>query len=214
MQPAKTSHIPLSNNGHPRKIAKLLLTVIAGILLVSGLYLLLLVLSPNIPIINPVHEIDAKQLPAPQENTIYIPKIGVAVPLESDGAEALNEGAWHRFPERGDPEQGGNFIVSAHRFEIGLTPGQTARKSPFYNIGKLAVGDQVLVDFNKQRYAYEITEHNQVKPNQTEIESPLSADQSPRLTLYTCTLKGESDGREVFIGKFLGKVTNGAVEQN
>lgn len=185
-----------------------LITGIAG--LAAGLYLLLLVLTPNIPILYPVRQIDAKALPEPREDRVYIPKIGVNIPFKAGDESVLDNGAWHRFPERGDPVKGGNFILSAHRFEIGFTPGETKRKSPFYNIGKLAVGDQVLIDFKGERYGYEITEKSSVKPNQTEIEDETS---EARLTLYTCTLKGENDGREVFYAKPLGKVVNGAVDR-
>lgn len=202
-----------SSNSSKRRYLTRFLTVLAVGLFVAGGYLLLLILTPAVPALNPVRQIDAKQLPTPKTDTVYIPKIGVEVPLGSSGPEALNEGAWHRFPERGDPIKGGNFIVSAHRFELGLTPGQTARKSPFYHIEKLAVGDQVLIDFSGKRYGYEITEKKSVAPTQTDIEASLNPDEPARLTLYTCTLGGESDGREVFFGKLLGEVKNGLVER-
>lgn len=183
-----------------------LLFVISITGLATGIYLLILVMTPNIPVLFPVQEINAKSLPQPKEDRIYIPKIGVNVPLATGGAEALEKGSWHRFPERGGPETGGNFIVSAHRFSLGLTPGQTRTKSPFYHIDKLAIGDQIIVDYGGKRYGYEVISHNEVKPTQTEIEAPLRDDEQPKMTLYTCTLKGESDGREVYIAKPLGEV--------
>lgn len=196
------------NNVAPAKrrwLSRLLLLVsVAG--LAGGIYLLILVLTPNVPILYPVEPIDVKALPRPAGDKIYIPKIGVSVDLAAGNASVLEKGAWHRFPDRGDPVKGGNFIVSAHRFSLGATPGQTRQKSPFYHIDKLAVGDQILVDFQGKRYGYEITQEKSVKPNQVEIEAPLKEDEEPKMTLYTCTLKGESDGREVFIAKFLGEV--------
>ena len=77
-------------------------------------------------------------------------------------------------------------------------------------IDKLSVGDQIIVEFNGKRYGYQISEHKEVKPTQTEIEA---VSEESKLTLYTCTLKGESDGREVFIAKPLGEVKNGMVER-
>ena len=186
----------------------LLLLSVVGLL--GGLYLLILVMTPNVPALFPIEPIDIKKLDEPRENRVYIPKIGVNVSLVTGGPEALDKGAWHRFPDRGDPEQGGNFIVSAHRFSLGATPGQTRQKSPFYHIEKLAIGDQIIVDFEGKRYGYEITEHSAVKPTQVEIEAE---SDKPKLTLYTCTLKGESDGREVYIAKPLGEVKNGMVER-
>lgn len=189
----------------------LLLLSVAGFM--GGIYLLVLVLTPSIPVLYPVQPIDAKTLSEPTGNRVYIPKIGVDVAMESGGADALERGSWHRFPERGDPVNGGNFIISAHRFSLGATPGQTRTKSPFYHIDKLEVGDQILVDFEGKRYGYEVTEEKSVRPDQVEIEAPLS-DEESRLTLYTCTLKGESDGREVFFAKLLGEVNkDGLVER-
>lgn len=175
----------------------------------GGLYLLLLVLTPNIPMLYPVHEIDARSLPKPAEDKVYIPKIGVSVHFKTGGPEVLNDGVWQRFPERGDPTKGGNFILSAHRFEVGFTPAETRRKSPFYHVGKLEVGDHILVDFQGKRYGYEIYEMKKVKPNQVEIEE---ATEEPRLTLYTCTLQGQADGRDVVFARPLGEVKDGMVD--
>lgn len=190
-----------------RSISMVLL-VLSLIMFAGGLYLLLLVMTPNIPPLYPVESIDIKKLEEPKGDRVVIPKIGVDVGIKTGGAEALDDGAWHRFPERGDPEKGGNFILSAHRFEIGFTPSETRRKSPFYHVEKLSVGDQIVVDFKGKRYGYEVTEKYQVKPDKVEIEAP--SDEA-KLTLYTCTLKGESDGREVIIAKPLGEVIDGNV---
>jgi len=188
------------------------ITLVAVILFASGLYLLVLVLTPNVPVLYPIEKIDIAALPGPKEDRIYIPKIGVNVELLTGGAEVLDQGAWHRYPERGDPVEGGNFIVSAHRFSLGVTPGKTRQKSPFYHINKLEVGDQIIVDSAGKRYGYEITKHTEVKPDQVEIEAPLADNEDPHMTLYTCTFKGESDGREVYFAKPLGEVIDGNVQ--
>lgn len=189
-------------------LSKVLLVMAIGGM-AGGVYLLILVLTPNVPFLYPVQEIDAKSLPKPQENKVYIPKIGVSVVFTNGGPEALDDGVWHRFPERGDPVQGGNFILSAHRFEIGFTPAETRRKSPFYHVGNLAIGDQILVDFEGKRYGYQITEKKKVQPDQVEIEAPTD---EPRLTLYSCTLQGQADGRDVFFAKPLGEVVDGSLQ--
>ncbi|MBP9738514.1 class E sortase [Candidatus Saccharibacteria bacterium] len=191
-----------------------LLTLVALVCFGAGIYLLVLVMTPNVPILYPIEKIDVAELAKPAEDRIYIPKIGVNVALVTGGAESLDKGAWHRFPERGDPIAGGNFIISAHRFSIGATPGKTREKSPFYHINKLSDGDQIIVDFQGKRYGYEITSHKEVKPNQVEIEAPLAEGEDPRMTLYTCTFKGESDGREVYFAKPLGEVEDGKVLVN
>jgi len=171
---------------------------IAFILFGSGLYLLWLTLSPAyIPIpkqwdVPAPHE--AKQL---TENRLYIPKLKLNVPY-GETADALNNGAWHRYPDRGNPEKGGNFILAGHRFEMGWTYQEVNKKSPFYHIDQLHIGDDIFVDFSGKRYEYQISDQLKVKPTQVEIEAS-SID--PKLTLYTCTLGGEMDGRDVIIAR-------------
>lgn len=164
-----------------------------------GVYILLLVL-PTTTYSRPTATELANTPPlvqsanvAPQD-MLYIPKIGLIIHYLTGGPEVLNENAWHRFPERGDPVKGGNFILSGHRFELGFTPGATKQHSPFYHIDKLEPGDKIYVDFDGKRYTYKVVRRFSVKPYQTEIEAP---SDTPKLTLYTCTLRGERDGREV-----------------
>lgn len=138
----------------------------------------------------------------PGDNILYIPKIGLEVPFLTGDESVMEQGAWHRYPERGDPETGGNFILSAHRFIMKWTPGATMDSSPFYNVGKLNVGDQFIVDYKGKRYNYEITKKYGVKPTDIAIEDPVKDKiKDAKLTLYSCTLKGSDDGREVFEAK-------------
>ncbi len=180
-----------------RRIKKLSLLVTAVILLSAGGYLLWLSLGSTAYIPSQPKEWNA---PVPQEaaqlkdSRIYIPKLKLNLTFEAGDQGVLNDHIWHRFPERGDPEKGGNFILAGHRFEIGFTPGETKRKSPFYHINTLKPGDKVYADFNGKRYEYEITKRFSVAPTQIEIEAK---SDEPKMTLYTCTLKGEKDGREV-----------------
>ena len=81
---------------------------------------------------------------------------------------------------------------------MGWTPMQTARKSPLYRIDKLVVGDSIIVDYQHKRYTYRITKISRTPPTNTAIEARTDR---PRLTLYTCTLGGSSDGREVIIAE-------------
>lgn len=174
--------------------------------LVAGVYVLLTALSPmliTIPRSGPGVEKQLRAAPDVNENRLYIPKINVNVAILQGDQSALDKGAWHRYPDRGDPAKGGNFIVSAHRFSMGWTPQQTRKQSPFYNVGKLAVGDQIFVDYEGERYGYEISEKFTVAPDQIEIEAP---SEEAKLTLYSCTLSGATDGRDVFVAKPLGKV--------
>jgi sortase A len=173
------------------------LIIVAVLLLGAGGYLLLLSLGSVTYIPSSPKEWSA---PVPQEaaqlkdNRLYIPKLKLNLTYASGSRSVLNDHIWHRFPERGDPEQGGNFILAGHRFEIGFTPGETKRKSPFYHINLLKPGDKIYADFNGTRYEYEIVKRFSVAPTQVEIEAE---SETSKMTLYTCTLKGEKDGREV-----------------
>lgn len=186
-----------------------LIITVAILLMASGGYLLYSALSPAIGgyTINPTDNSTTKLLKTDQkigENRLYIPKIDVNVTYKFGGEEALEQGAWWRQPNNGNPEKGGNFVLSAHRFVMGLTPQQTARKSPFYNIHRLEVGDEIVVDYNSKRYTYTVDKKFAVKPDAVEIEEPTT---EPQLTLYSCTFGGSSDGRDVFVAKLKSSTT-------
>ena len=173
-------------------------------MIASGIYLLALISTPLImsqtinPKNNSTSQLISKTKDKITENRLYISKIDINLPYASGGAETMEHGAWWRKPENGNPKDGGNFVLSAHRFIMGLTPRQTLRKSPFYNIDKLMVGDEMVIDYNGARYIYVISEKRSVKPEAIEIEQ--RTDQ-PQLTLYSCTLGGANDGRDILIAK-------------
>ena len=181
-----------------------ILTIIAILMILGGVYLLALISTPLIlsqninPKDNHTTQLITKTENKITENRLYIPKIDINLPYSTGGAETMERGAWWRKPENGNPKDGGNFVLSAHRFIMGLTPQQTLRKSPFYNIDKLTVGDEIIIDYNGVRYNYIISEKQSVKPDAVGIEQ--RTDQ-PQLTLYSCTLGGANDGRDVIIAK-------------
>jgi len=181
------------------------LIALATLLMASGAYIFVLVFSPRLtmPTVNktwnePVPYVSS----ALTENRLYIPKLKLNLTYKSGDATVLRDNIWHRFPERGNPEKGGNFILAGHRFDIGLTPGETKRRSPFYHIDVLVQGDKIYADFNGKRYMYEVADRFKVKPTQTEIEAPSN---EPKMTLYTCTFKGSADGREVIVAHLIEK---------
>jgi len=136
-------------------------------------------------------------------NGIIIPSIKVTEPILEGGEEVLGKGAWHRKPEMGNPELGGNFILTGHRYSMEATPGQVVANSPFYDIDKLQVGEVIYVVWNKKPYKYRIEEISEVAPTQVEIEEQSDSHQ---LTLYTCTLGGRWDGRIVIEAKPLFEI--------
>ena len=180
------------------------MSLVAVSLMAGGLYTLSLVAAPTIAPLVAMKPIDVKTLPAPQkrDNRVVIPKIGVNI-VYAPGQASLDKGAEWRYPERGNPEKGGNFIIAAHRFSIQPTPQSTIEKSPFFNIDKLVIGDKIVIDYEGARYGYEVTKIFDVKPTQIEIEAP--SDEA-KLTLYSCELGGSEAGRIVYIAKPLGLV--------
>ncbi len=182
----------------------LIFICLAGSMFAAGVYLLALVAAPSVAPFIAMKPIEVAALPKPRttDNRIIIPKIGVNIPYGS-GAAALDRGAEWRYPNNGNPASGGNFVIAAHRFSIQPTPQSTIEKSPFYRIDKLSVGDKIIVDYNGERYGYEINNIFDVQATQTEIEAPST---EAKLTLYSCELGGADTGRIVVAAKLLGKV--------
>lgn len=186
-----------------RRISRAVVGILALVLFASGGYILTLVLAPVAGPLTIMKPIEVKSLPQPTKaNRIVVPKIGVDIAYDK-GVAALDRGAEWRQPDRGNPESGGNFIIAAHRFSIQPTPQETIRKSPFYNIDKLTLGDKIIVDYSGKRYGYEIESIKTVKPTQTEIEA---RSETAKLTLYSCELGGQEAGRVVLVAKPLGLV--------
>lgn len=186
------------------------LLVFGGVALLGGMYVLFLTLTPALPDIAASEQQTAKKLvssrPVVSENRVYIPQINVDVPIvtvKGDEAASLERGAIHRAPQSGNPKDGGNYVVAAHRFNLGLTPAATRAKSPFYHIDKLKAGDQLYIDYDGVRYVYEIYEKKKVAETELAIEQKTDSD---RLTLYSCELTGPQDGREVVFAKPVGTI--------
>ena len=180
------------------------------IALLGGGYMLVNTLAPSVEIFSEPADATAKRLvaqqPALSENRLYVPKVNIdvaIVDINGDEAAALEKGAVHRAAVNGNPKEGGNYVLAGHRFQLGLLPSQTRKKSPFYHIDQLQKGDQVYVDYEGTRYAYEITERKLVKPDAVEIEERTTESQ---LTIYSCELTGPKDGREVVIAKPVGTI--------
>lgn len=181
-------------------LSRVLTLILAVVFLVLGLYLGLLLLAPTQTKLPVKSEIDLNTADDSNDmrDRIQIEKINLEVPFYTGGAEALEKGAWHRFPDRGNPVKGGNFILSAHRFNIAGDPVLTKVRSPFYNLDKLVVGDTIRVFFSEEWYTYKVTKIYDVAPDAVEIEDATS---DSKLTLYSCTLSGSADGRIVVEAK-------------
>ncbi|MCC7543474.1 class E sortase [bacterium] len=169
--------------------------------------MLLLTTAPANPLLdiitNTSIDLDKSDDQSDNRDRIQIERIGLEVPLYEGGEDSLDKGVWHRWPERGNPEKGGNFILSAHRFKIGVTPVQTIINSPFYNVDKLRIGDTIRVFWDDEWYTYKISKTYTVLPNAIGIEAP---SEEAKLTLYTCSLGGSADGRVVIEANLSDKI--------
>ena len=192
------------NNKTKRSRYRPLLFGVIFIFLVSGLYILSLMLSPSIAPLVVQKPIVVTELPTPiaSDNRIVIPKLGVNIHY-APGEASLDRGAQWRYPERGNPELGGNFIIAAHRFSIQPTPMGTIEKSQFYNLDKLTVGDKIIVDYKGTRSAYDMNKKFDVNASDVSVEN--NSD-NPMLTLYSCELGGSDAGRIVVTALPMGKV--------
>lgn len=130
--------------------------------------------------------------------TLEIPALGLSEPIFTGDESMLDKGVWLKFADRSNPELGGNTVIVGHRFNFGLTPGETKRKSPFFHIDTIQIGDKIYVAWKGKRYTYTVSKLFTVSPHAVEIEENTEQAQ---LTIYTCTLKGEYDGRKVLIAK-------------
>lgn len=117
--------------------------------------------------------------PIPLDNTLVIPKISVDIRIiEGNTEDALLRGAWHR-PGTGNPIDGGNYVVTGHRFRY-VPPNNTT----FYSLDKLEKGDLIIVYYEGQEFDYKVEESFIVEPEDLHVEDDLGYDV---LTLYTCT---------------------------
>lgn len=158
----------------------------------SGLYVLAVALAPAIPFIDGKSpQATAEKLvtskPGSDGNRLFIPQLNVDVPVGSD--EIAPTHATHRQPAQGDPLKGGNFVINANRFAAGVTPMQTKSMSPFYNLDKLQVGDELFVDWGEKRYVYQVSKKTAVPTPLTQVEAPTKES---RLTLHACAEQCET----------------------
>lgn len=190
------------------KRSKVLALVVAFVLFGVGAYLLVLLQAPAILQPQVLAATDESAMVEGGQNFVKIERINAMVPFNEGETElTLEKGAWHRFPDRGDPENGGNFILSAHRFRLGMTPNQTKERSPFYHLDKVQADDVIDVFYKGKWYSYKVTKTYSVKPDAVEVENP---SDDAKLTLYTCSLKGSADGRVVIEATPIARTTQGS----
>jgi sortase A len=190
----KTIKSAKENNSIVLPFRRIVRIILISLVLISS-FVLVLQISPNKPALNGRDQEKFLALvPIAKEDRLIIPKISVNSIIYEGNSSVLDKGTWHRYPDRGNPQNGGNFILAAHRYIFSIIPQRVSEKSILYNIDKLNEGDKIYVDWKGKRYEYIVDKKYQVKPNDTQIEQKSN---DSKLTLYSCTKEGQSDGREV-----------------
>lgn len=129
-------------------------------------------------------------------NRLLIGKIGVDTPIIDSTSETygLNHGAW-RYPGSSTPDQGGNTVLTGHRFKY-LPPNNLT----FYLFDQLQSGDLIAVKWQGQDYYYRVRGSKIVEPTDLSVLAPSS---QPILTMFTCDPIFSQDQRLVIIADLI-----------
>lgn len=132
----------------------------------------------------------------PADNRLVIPKIGVNLPIvegqESDSA--LWKGAW-RVTNSSTPREGGNTVLSAHRFRYRPPSNLT-----LYLLDKVQAGDIMIVYWQGKEYDYRVSKTKIVPRENTDIAEPTLTAQ---LTVFTCHPLFSTKERLVVVGELI-----------
>lgn len=132
----------------------------------------------------------------PLDNRLVIPKIGVnlAIVEGQESESALWKGAW-RIPESSTPKDGGNTVLSAHRFRYRPPSNLT-----LYLLDQVKKGDVMIVYWQGKEYDYRVSETKIVPRDNTDIAEPTLTDQ---LTVFTCHPLFSTKERLVVVGELM-----------
>jgi sortase A len=125
---------------------------------------------------------DSPPLPGNALAKLYIPKLGLAlVVVQGVTLQDIRNAPGH-YPESAMPGQLGNFAVAGHR-----------EKGIFMDLNKLADGDQLIVQTQRDWYVYKIYKSEIVLPTQVDVVNavPDQPDETVKptkqlITLTTC----------------------------
>ena len=134
--------------------------------------------------------------PTPPDNRLVVPSINVDMSiLEGPTQKTLDRGGiWH-IPKTSDPTQGGNMVLSGHRWQY-LPPSSTT----LYLLDKVKDGEPVIVYWHGVEYDYRIVGREIVNPTRVDI---LNNTEEPRLTIFTCTPLFSTKQRLVLYGQLI-----------
>ena len=154
--------------------------------------------SPTPP--GPTIEFPTVQAAIGQElGMIEIPKIGLSHRVvQGFELTQIDHGPGH-WPKSPLPGQVGNVVFAGHR---------VTHSRPFYDIDKLAVGDQIIFRMPFGVFTYEMTGQSVVRPTDVHILHPTP---EPTITLFACHPKGSAAKRYVVTGRLVSATPPAAV---
>lgn len=130
----------------------------------------------------------------PTDNRLVIPSIGVNIPIVEGANQdvALNKGAW-RIPGSSTPPEGGNTVISGHRFRYRPPSNLT-----LYLLDQIHPGDVMIVYWKGKEYDYKVSQTKIVPRDKTDMAEPTL---TPQLTVFTCHPLFSTKNRLVVVGE-------------
>ena len=131
--------------------------------------------------------------------TIRISKIGIEAPVQFNAKtvdeqrfqELLQNGTVH-YPTTAVPGKPGNSVIFGHSSGRWWAPGDY--KFIFTKLDQLEAGDKIFIDYDDQRYMYEVIEQKIILPTNLSV---LDQNVNHQLTLLTCYPVGSNAKRLV-----------------
>jgi LPXTG-site transpeptidase (sortase) family protein len=114
---------------------------------------------------------------------------------EPEYQRALQDGVAHASGSA-TPNQNGSMFLFAHSSDVPWR--MTRTNTAFFRLPRITLGEQVLVDYQGERYTYEISEIKEVWPHEVEAVTLAQGDQ---VILQTCTPVGTSLKRLLVFAK-------------
>jgi sortase A len=75
--------------------------------------------------------------------------------------------------------------LPGHPGVVGIAGHRTTYGAPFFRLGRLAPGDEILLTHGGRRFSYVVTERRVVRPNQVDVLR--APDGQQMVALITCT---------------------------
>jgi LPXTG-site transpeptidase (sortase) family protein len=148
-----------------------------------------------------------QDVPAPSpEFTVHIPSLAIrSTVIENVNAWdatkyqiALKNGVAHASGSA-TPNQNGSMFLFAHSSDVPWR--MTRTNTAFFRLPRIMLGERVLVDYQGERYAYEVSDIKEVWPHEVEAVTQAQGDQ---VILQTCTPVGTSLKRLLVFAKKVG----------